>query len=337
MNVLENYDLTKWNTFGVKANARFFVEIESEEDLHELFQSETFKQHTRLFLGGGSNILFVKDFDGIVVANKLQGISIVSENAHEVLVRSMSGVVWQDLVSFCVGRGYWGIENLSSIPGTVGGSPVQNIGAYGAELSSTLDGVEVFDIETGEKGVLSKEECELGYRDSVFKSRLKGKYFISAIVLRLSKAPRINISYKVLENYLKDNNIEVKTPADISSAVTAIRKSKLPDPKVTGNAGSFFKNVFVSKEKLDEMKASYPDLPHFEEGGAIKIPAGWLIEQCGFKGKTEGHVGMHDKQALVLVNHGGATGQEIKDFSMKIIDCVQNKFGLTLTPEVNFV
>lgn len=337
MQVLENHDLIEFNTFGVPARAKFFTEIHNVTEALELFSSEVFKQNERLFLGGGSNVLFTKNFQGIVILNKLKGIEIISENEKEALVKSMSGEVWHDLVNFCVGHELWGIENLALIPGTVGATPVQNIGAYGAELANTLVKVEVIEIESGKQTTLTKDECELGYRDSIFKGKAKGKYFISAIVLRLNKTPEINISYKVLAKHLEDNKIEIKQPRDISEAVSAIRRSKLPDPKVVGNAGSFFKNVFVSKEKLAELIKNYPNISYFEEDGSIKIPAGWLIEQCGWKGRRVGNVGVHDKQALVLVNYGGATGMEIKDLAMQIIDSVSQKFGLTLSPEVNLI
>lgn len=343
MKVFEDYDLIELNTFGVPARARFFTELASVDDITELFAASVFKENEKLFLGGGSNVLFTKDFNGLVILNKLKGIEVMEENQNEVLVKAMSGGIWHDLVEFCVGRGYWGIENLALIPGTVGATPVQNIGAYGAELASTLDSVEAIEIETGKKVLLNKEECELGYRDSIFKSRLKGKFFIVAVVLKLNKTPYINITYKVLAQYLEEHKIEVKGPQDISDAVSAIRKSKLPDQKVIGNAGSFFKNVFVDSKKLSELLETYPGIPSFEEDGVVKIPAGWLIEQCGpsdgisWKGYKKGSVGVHEKQALVLVNHGGATGMEIKELATQIINSVSQKFGLILTPEVNLI
>ncbi len=337
MEILRDFDLTKLNTFGVFARAKFFVEISKEEDIGEIVLSSEFQNNKKLFLGGGSNVLFTKDFEGIVILNKIKGIEIIKEDDDGVFVRSMGGEIWHDLVLFAVDKGFWGIENLSLIPGTVGAAPMQNIGAYGAELKNTLDGVEAYDIETGEKKVFSKEECELGYRESVFKNKLKDKYFISAVTFKLSKIPNKNISYKVLKEYLEINKIEVKNSKDISEAVANIRRSKLPDPKIIGNAGSFFKNIFTNKEQLDFLISQNSDVPYFIEGDVIKIPAGWLIEQCGWKGKKVGNVGVHEKQALVLVNHGGATGQEIKDLSEQIIKSVFDKFGLTLVTEVNLI
>ncbi len=353
MQIHTDYNLTKLNTFGVSVNAKYFVKVESENDILELLKMEVFsarggsdcggKDNKRIVLGGGSNVLFTKDFDGLVILNKLKGIEVVDENNEYVLIRSMSGELWHNLVSFTLERGLWGIENLAFVPGTVGAAPMQNIGAYGAELKNTLESVEAFSFETGEKRIFMTEECELGYRDSVFKNALKNKYFITAITIKLSKKENKNISYKILKDYLEQNNIEVKSSRDVGEAVTAIRKSKLPDPKVIGNAGSFFKNIFVSKEKLAELKINYPGIPSFEEDEKIKVPAGWLIEQCGpesgtsWKGLRIGSVGVHDKQALVLVNHNGATGAEILDLAENIIASVKEKFGLELVPEVNLI
>lgn len=337
MEIKQNYDLTKLNTFGVSVRAKFLVEVKNESEITELFGMPEFKNNKRIFLGGGSNVLFREDFDGIVIINKLKGIEIISEDSENVLVRVMSGEWWHDLVLFSVERGYWGIENLAYVPGTVGAAPMQNIGAYGGELNNTLESVEAVDLKSGEKRIFSKEECKLGYRDSVFKNELKDKYFITAVNLRLSKIEKKNISYKILKNYLDENKIEVKSSRDISSAVTEIRKSKLPDPAILGNAGSFFKNVFIGVENLEELQKTYPEIPYFEEGESIKIPSGWLIEQCGYKGKRVGNVGVHDKQALVLVNHGGATGGEIWGLAEEIIASVYEKFGLKLTPEVNLI
>ncbi|MEI7765171.1 MAG: UDP-N-acetylmuramate dehydrogenase [bacterium] len=339
--ILKNYDLTSLNTFGISAKANFFIELKNEQDLFELLKTPEFQNIERLFLGGGSNVLFTKDFNGIVILNRLKGIEIIKDAKNYVLVKSMGGEWWNDLVIFTVDRGYWGIENLSLVPGTVGATPVQNIGAYGVELKDVLENVEAYNIETGEKKVFTNSECEFGYRDSVFKNKLKGKYFISAIILRLEKnSPNFGQDKKIypaLEKHIKENNLEIKNSKDIASAVASVRRSKLPDPKVLGNAGSFFKNVFVEKNKLDELKKIYPDIPSFVEGESVKITAGWLIEACGWKGKRMGNVGVHDKQALVLVNHDGATGEEIKNLAYEIIDSVEKKFGLKLTPEVNFI
>ncbi|MDD5721024.1 MAG: UDP-N-acetylmuramate dehydrogenase [Candidatus Pacebacteria bacterium] len=337
MEILKNYNLSKLNTLGINVEAKFFVEVQSEKDLKELFVLPEFKNNKKMFLGGGSNVLFTKDFDGMVVLNKLRGIEITEEDSENVYIRGAGGELWHDLVMFAVNHGYWGIENLSFIPGTVGAAPVQNIGAYGLELKDVLFNVETFEIETGIKRIFSKEECKLGYRDSVFKNKLKNKYFISAITLKLSKKEKRNIKYKILSDFLEKNKIEIKSPKDISDAVMCIRQSKLPDPKIIGNAGSFFKNVFVGKEQLQVLQISYPEIPHFENNGIIKIPAAWLVEQCGWKGHRVGNVGVHEKQALVLVNYGEVKGLEILELANKIIASVKEKFGLDLVPEVNIV
>ena len=337
MKIFSNYDLTKLNTFGVEASAKSFVEISDEKDILELFSTKEFKDNEKLFLGGGSNILFTKDFDGIVILNKLKGIEIMKEEENDVYVRSMGGEYWHDLVLFAVDKGHWGIENMALIPGTVGASPVQNIGAYGVELKDILFNVEAYANENGEKKTFSKEECRLGYREIIFKNELKGKYFISALTLKLNKKENFNINYKALEEYFKKNNLQAKNLKDVSDAVVNIRQSKLPDPKDLGSAGSFFKNVYVDDKKINELKEKYIDMPSFKEGDLNKIPAGWLVEVCGWKGKRVGNVGVYEKQALVLVNHGGATGQEIKNLALEIMDSVKQKFGLEITPEVNFI
>ena len=344
MTIEKNHNLKERNTFGISVKAKFFAEIKTEADLQELIRTPEFKENDRVFLGGGSNVLFTKDFDGLVIHNELKGIEIVEEDENTVSVRAMAGVVWHDLVTFAVERGYWGIENLALIPGTVGAAPMQNIGAYGAELKNTLLSVEALHIKTGEKKIFSRDECKLGYRDSIFKNEAKGQYFIYAITLKLNKSGGENINYRVLKEHLEKNNIKIKGPKEVSDAVADIRRSKLPDPKIVGNAGSFFKNVFVEKEELQRLQKDYPEIPFFEDEGVIKIPAGWLIEQCGpakdgtsWKGYRHGRVGVHDKQALVLVNHGGATGEDVLQLAQEIIKCVKDKFGLVLSPEVNIV
>jgi len=358
MKILINYNLSKLNTFGISAKAKFFVEIQNETDLKELFNAEEFsarggsayggKNIPKLFLGGGSNVLFTKDFDGLIVLNKLKGMEILKEDSRNVFIRSMGGEMWHDFVTFVVERGLWGVENLALIPGTVGAAPMQNIGAYGAELKDVLENVEAFNIKTGEKKIFSKEECKLGYRDSIFKNELKDQYFITAVTFKVSKIENKNVTYKILQEYLEKNKIEVKNSKDISDAISEIRRSKLPDPKIIGNAGSFFKNVFIKPKELEKLQKTYPEIPNFDEetspqpsperrGGSIKIPAGWLIEQCGWKGKRIGNVGVHEKQALVLVNHGGATGEEVLALADKIIADVKEKFGLELVPEVNLI
>ncbi len=343
MEILENYNLKYLNTFGIEVKAKYFVEINTEDDLRELFQHDIFKQNKRLFLGGGSNVLFTHDFAGIVILNKLKGIKVLKEDEESVDIYAFGGEVWHDLVLFAVDKNLWGIENLSLVPGSVGAAPMQNIGAYGAELKNVLESVEVYDINTGEKKIFKKHECNFGYRESIFKNIAKDKYFIVGITLRLSKKENKNIEYRVLSQYLKENNIEVKQSKDISEAVANIRRSKLPDPKVIGNAGSFFKNIFIDEEKLKELFVLYPNMPFFKEDDSVKISSAWLIEQCGpidgtsWKGYRFGNVGVHAKQALVLINYGGAKGEEVKKLAEDIIDSVFNKFGLRLDTEVNLI
>lgn len=337
MELKENFNLKEYNTFGISVFAKFFTVLRNEQDLIELLHSNVFKENKYMFLGGGSNILFTKDYEGIVIKNELKGIEIIKEDTRNVWVKCMGGEIWHDLVLFSVEHNLWGIENLAFIPGTVGAAPMQNIGAYGVELCDTLYEVEAYELGIGEKKVFKNNECNLGYRESFFKKEGKGKYFISAIVLKLSKEPKINTEYKVLKEYLTQNNLEIKTSRDVANAVEAIRRSKLPDPKILGNAGSFFKNVIVPQEKLEELLKTYPEMPHYKDEGGEKIPTAWLIEQCGFKGQIFGSAGVHDKQALVLVNHGEATGQDILNLAQKIIFSVEQKFGITIVPEVNFV
>ena len=337
MKIERDYDLTELHTFGVPARAKFFTEIDSEAGLTELFSLPEFKENKKMFLGGGSNILFTQDFDGIVVLNKIKGIEILSETEEAVLIRSMSGVIWHDLVLFAADRGWWGIENLSFIPGTVGGALVENLGAYGAELSEVLVAVEAYDISGGTKKIFQNEECKFSYHNSIFKHELSGKYFISAITIGLSKLERKNTKYRAFAEYSLDKKIELKTSKDISDAVVYIRQTKLPDPRVIGNAGSFFRNVFLSPKKMKELLVLYPDMPHYEEGGVMKVPAGWLVEQAGWKGKKVGSVGVHDKHALILVNLGGATGVKVKSMAFQIKESVSQKFGLNLEWEVNLI
>ena len=337
MKIERNYDLTELNTFGIVAKAKFFTEIKSEHDFWELVKTSEFKNNQKLFLGEGSNVLFTKDFDGLAILNKLKGIEILKEDAENVWLKAMGGEKWNDLVSFSVEKGYWGLENLSMVPGTVGAAPVQNIGAYGSEVKDVLEDVEAMDIENEKKKIFTNKECQFDYRDSIFKNELKGKYFITAVVFKLNKKANKNAAYKALQDYLKENKIEIKNSRDVSEAIAEIRRSKLPDPKILGNAGSFFKNVYVDIDKLLEIELQYPDIPSFEEKGMIKIPTAWLIEQCGWKGKRVGSVGVQIKQALVLINYGGATGQEVLDLANQIIDSVHKKFGINLTLEVNLI
>ncbi|HAI79811.1 MAG TPA: UDP-N-acetylenolpyruvoylglucosamine reductase, partial [Chryseobacterium sp.] len=292
-----------------------------------------------LFLGGGSNILFTQDFGGLVIKLNLKGISEEFLNENEVLVTAKAGENWHEFVQFCLSENYGGLENLSLIPGNVGTSPMQNIGAYGTEIKDTFVKCKVLNIETLEIEEFNKEECGFGYRDSIFKREGKGKYVILEVTFKLStKNHQIKTEYGAIKNELDKLGIENPTIQDVSRAVISIRQSKLPDPQILGNAGSFFKNPTIPLQQFTEVQNSYPQMPNYPNGEMVKIPAGWLIEQCGWKGKQVGNVASHELQALVIVNKtGNATGKEIYDFSTMIIESVKDKFGIVLEREVNIV
>jgi len=335
--IQENVSLKPFNTFAIAAVARYFVEIFSEDELVELLSLNIIKDNNLLVLGGGSNILLTKDFSGLVIKVSIPGISSKKEK-EGFLVTAGAGVVWNDLVQYCVTNGLAGVENLSLIPGTVGASPIQNIGAYGVELKDVFHSCTAFDIATGAKKVFSYEECKFGYRDSVFKNELKGKYIISSVRFHLSASADLKTTYGAIQAELSSRNISQPTISDISAVVSDIRVSKLPDPSTIGNAGSFFKNPVISTGQYEEVKQSYPDIVSYPFGeGQVKLAAGWMIEQCGFKGKVVGETGTWKNQALVLVNHGHATGQEVYSFSEQIINEVCQKFGVKLEREVNIL
>lgn len=313
----------------------FFVEVASVAELKIVL-----KQNTKelLVLGGGSNMLFTKSFEGLVVKNNIKGITTISENNHEVVLKVGAGEVWHDFVMFCVKNNWAGIENLSLIPGTVGASPMQNIGAYGVEVKDLIKEVETLNMSTLEVETFSNTICDFGYRSSIFKTTQKGKYFITAVTFRLLKKAKINSSYGAIDDELKSMGIINPTIKDISTAVINIRSSKLPDPKEIGNSGSFFKNPMVSFAKKNELLEKYPSMPYYlQNDGTFKIAAGWLIEVCGWKGKRVDDCGVHAKQALVLVNYGGATGEQIYQLSEEIIKSVQSTFGIELEREVNII
>ena len=337
LNILENISLEKYNSFGISVKAKFFIEINQREDLVELFSDEKWKNFPKLILGGGSNILFTEDYAGLVIK---MNISFVEAEVigEQVLVKAGAGVIWNDLVKFCVENGYAGLENLSLIPGSVGASPIQNIGAYGVEIKDVFENCEAFEIETGNFKTFSKADCRFGYRESVFKQEFKNKYIVCSVTYSLSLSPDINTSYGAISTELQNRGISYPTIKDVSDVVSSIRVSKLPDPTTIGNAGSFFKNPIVLKEKADGLLAKHPDLVHYQvDENYVKLAAGWLIEQCGWKGKTAGNTGTWKNQALVLVNHGGATGKEVYDFSDLIINDVYTKFGVFLEREVNVI
>lgn len=337
MQVLENISLKILNTFGVEAIAQFYVDIEKENDLQELFSNEELKAQPRLILGGGSNMLFTQNYGGLVIHLKIQGLSAEIEG-DDVYVRAGAGIVWNDLVNYCVDNDYAGVENLSLIPGSVGASPVQNIGAYGVELQDIFHSCRAFEISTGKFRVFTKEDCAFSYRDSVFKSSLKGQYIITEVTFKLSKTFKPNVSYGAITEELTNRGIDLPTIKQLSQVISHIRVSKLPDPTTIGNAGSFFKNPIIPESQFNDLKIQFPEIVHFQAGKSfIKVSAGWLIEQCNWKGKVVGNTGTWKNQALVLVNHGNATGEEIFQFSSTIIDSVNTKFGILLEREVNII
>ena len=337
MQVLKNISLKTLNTFGVEASAEYFVDIESENDLQDLFSDDKWRDYPRLVLGGGSNMLFTQNFGGLVIHLKIQGLSAEIEG-DDVYVHAGAGIVWNDLVNYCVDNDYAGIENLSLIPGSVGASPVQNIGAYGVELQDIFHSCRAFEISTGKIKVFTKEDCAFSYRDSVFKSSLKGLYIITEVTFKLSKIFKPNVSYGAITEELAKRGINVPSIKQLSQVISHIRVSKLPDPTTIGNAGSFFKNPIIAESTFNKLKSQFADIVHFPAGeGYVKVSAGWLIEQCDWKGKVVGNTGTWKNQALVLVNHGNATGNEIFQFSSSIIDSVNAKYGILLEREVNII
>jgi UDP-N-acetylmuramate dehydrogenase len=333
----ENTSLLRFNTFGIDVHAKFFVEIETTELLRELIQTDVYAKQNRLVLGGGSNILFTRDFDGLVVKISIKGIKKIAEDDHHVWIKSGAGEIWHDLVMHCVGNNWGGIENLSLIPGTVGAAPMQNIGAYGVEIKNVIESVECIDAHTGDVMSFTKEECCFGYRESVFKQELKEKYFISSVTLSLTKKNHVvNTTYGALQQTLSQHGVYEPSIRDVSDAVIQIRQSKLPDPYVIGNAGSFFKNPIITMEHYQLLKKAYPEIPGYSPvNQEVKVPAGWLIERCGWKGKRFNNVGVHEQQALVLVNYGGGKGDEILLLGEKIKRSVEEKFAIKLMSEVN--
>ncbi|GAB2468372.1 UDP-N-acetylenolpyruvoylglucosamine reductase [Hymenobacter qilianensis] len=332
--------LRPYNTFGIDVKARLFARFRSVDELRALLALPEVQQAEKLILGGGSNLLFTQDFNGVVLKNEIAGLEVIAqdEDAGTALVRAGAGESWHGMVQYSLQQNLSGIENLSLIPGTVGAAPLQNIGAYGAELQDTFDHLEALEISTGRLRTFTREECGFGYRESVFKGPLKNQFIVTSVVLRLQRQHRLNISYGALRTTLADMGIESDpTPQDVSEAVIRIRRSKLPDPAQIGNAGSFFKNPELSQHRFDELKAQYPDLPGYPVPGGVKVPAAWLIEQCGWKGRRFGPHGVHENQALVLVNHGGAQGANIRDLAHEIIASVREKFGVELHPEVNIM
>jgi UDP-N-acetylmuramate dehydrogenase len=336
MIIKENISLFSYNTFGIDAKADYFIEYNSVEELQTALKSEIVKSNRLLHIGGGSNLLFMKDFKGVILHSAINFIKKVSEDADTVVLEAGAVVNWDDFVAYTVENGWGGVENLSLIPGEVGASAVQNIGAYGVEVQDVIVEVNAVEIETGESKTFSVEDCQYGYRESIFKKELKGKYIITSVVFKLQKQPEFKLNYQHLEaEVLKNGDINLQ---NIRQTIIAVRESKLPDPKIFGNAGSFFMNPVISKAHFNELLAQYPQMPHyFVSETEEKVPAGWLIDQCGWKGKQIGNAGVHDKQALVLVNKGGATGAEIVYLAEQIQASVKSRFGIELRAEVNYI
>ena len=336
--VVFNISLKSYNTFRIDVRAKFFSEIYSEIDLKEILSAEEYKSLPRLILGGGSNILLTKDFDGLVLKISIPGIEIIDENDETVLIKSGAGEIWHKLVLFCVKRNYGGIENLSLIPGTVGAAPMQNIGAYGQEIKDVFENLNGVYVNDGKSATFNKEGCEFAYRNSIFKNELKDEFIITYVTLRLSKHPVVNTSYGNVKSELDELGRDQIGIKDVSDVIIKIRQSKLPDPAEIGNAGSFFKNPEISEEKFNQLKEKFDKIVGFKlENGKIKVPAGWLIESCGWKGKRVGNTGSHAKQSLVLVNYGAASGKEILDLAKKIKESVFDKFDIKLNEEVNII
>ncbi|MFZ6032504.1 MAG: UDP-N-acetylmuramate dehydrogenase [Melioribacter sp.] len=331
-----NFSLKKYNTFGVDSTAKEFIEFDNEEELLDYFRNNFPEKH--LIIGGGSNLLFTGDFDGTVIHYNKKGIEVISENDYEVLIRASAGESWDALVEFSVHNRWYGIENLSLIPGTVGAAPIQNIGAYGVELKDCLTEVEGLNLSDMQKEILPADKCNFEYRSSIFKEKLKNKFLISAIVIKLSKSKKLNLDYRALKEYFHDKSFDDIDIEDVRNGVIAIRKSKLPDPSELGNAGSFFKNPAVNIDRLDSLQSLYKDIPYHKiDEKTYKIPAAWLIEKSGMKGKRMGNVGVHKSQALVIVNYGNASGKEILEFAEIVKGAVYENFGIELEYEVNII
>ncbi|TLV00091.1 UDP-N-acetylmuramate dehydrogenase [Dyadobacter luticola] len=338
MQIQTNFSLRDFNTFGFDAIAQYFVGVKSAEELTEILLDPSWKHITKFILGGGSNVLFTKDIDALVIHPAIRGIEKIKEDESSVWLKVGAGENWHAFVMYCVENNYGGVENLSLIPGTIGAAPMQNIGAYGVEVKDVIESVEVVDIQTGEPKIFTNTECQFGYRESIFKKEAKGKYVITGVTFILNKKPVLNVGYGDVQKTLQEKNVTDPTIRDVSDVIISIRRSKLPDPAVIGNAGSFFKNPEIPEDQFNALREKYAQLPGYPAGpGKVKVPAGWLIEKAGWKGYREGNIGVHEKQALVLVNYGGGTGNAVKLLSEKIQESVENQFGIRLTTEVNFI
>lgn len=337
MEIIENFSLKNHNTFGIDTNAKQFVAVHSVEELQQVLSENASTE--KFILGGGSNMLLTKDVDALVIHVDIKGKKIVEENEDFVWIEAKAGENWHEFVLFTIDQNFGGLENMSLIPGNVGTTPVQNIGAYGTEIKNTFVSCEAVNIATGKLRTFTNDECKFGYRESIFKNEVKGEYIITSVIFKLTKINhKINISYGDIASELTKNNVVVPTLKDVSNAVIAIRKSKLPDPKELGNSGSFFKNPIIPKSDFEKIHLLHPEMPSYSVSETeVKVPAGWLIEKAGFKGKRFGDAGIHKNQALVLVNYGNASGAEILAVAKNIQDKVQATFGISIEGEVNVI
>jgi len=336
--IKENVSLKPYNTFGIDVQCRYFFEINSTNDFLTLLNDPVYISNKKLVIGGGSNLLFTKDFEGLVLKNNIKGIHIIFADDKDVIIKSGAGEDWHELVLFCIGNNMSGLENLSLIPGCVGASPMQNIGAYGVEVKEMFESLEAYSLTSGEKKIFNREDCNFGYRESVFKNKYKGQFLITSVSFRLKKHAVLNTSYGAINNELAAMGIVSPTIKDVSAAVIQIRKSKLPDPRETGNAGSFFKNPEVPEKKYIDLKVVFPDLVAYPlANGYYKLAAGWLIEQSGLKGFEMNGAAVHFKQALVLINKRNASGKAVFELSEHVMKTVLDKFDVVLEREVNII
>lgn len=335
-----NASLKSYQTFGIDVTTKALTKVSTKEEFLSAWQNPAFQEQPKLILGGGSNVLFTKDFLGLVIINRIKGKEIIHEDNEHVWVKFLSGEVWHESVLWTITQGWSGIENMSLIPGTIGAAPMQNIGAYGVELKDVFESLEAIELATGKIENFNKEQCKFGYRESIFKNTHKNQYFIYSVTLKLNKQPHFNTQYGDIQQVLAEmgvnqNNLTTKA---VSDAVITIRKSKLPNPSELGNSGSFFKNPYITQQHFNELQSKYPDIKGFPvEDELVKVPAAWLIEQCGWKGKRVGNCGIHIRQPLVLVNYGGANGNEIYALALQIKQSVKDKFGIEIHPEVNII
>ncbi len=336
LEILENIKLSDYTTFKIGGLAKFFVVVKNEEELKTALSWANKKNEPIFILGGGSNTLFSdQGFSGLVIKNEIKGMEIISENENEVIVRAYSGEAWSKLVYFTIENDLYGLENTFYIPGTVGAAPMQNVGAYGAEVKDNFYALGAIDVNSGELKIFGLKDCQFAYRDSIFKKDLKGKYFILWVEFKLSRSRELNLNYPDVQRVLEERGIKEPSLKELTEIIREIRDSKLPNPAVIANAGSFFKNPIISEEHFDALKEKFPDIKNFPDEKGIKIPAGWLIEQCGFKGKNFGPVGVYEKQALIIVNHGGAKQEDVLNLVKEIKRGVKNSFDIDLEEEVN--